>query len=99
LERVKPWVRVDGTPPAGPPPAGVTTSKKVDAVREPIDVNRAGVEDLTKLPGVGPKLAQRIIDERAKKPFLAVDDLRRVSGIGPKTIEKLRPFVTVIPVQ
>jgi competence protein ComEA len=73
----------------------VTTSKKVDSLREPIDVNRAAVEELQKLPGVGPKLAQRIADERMKKPFAAVDDLRRVSGIGPKTLEKLRPFIRV----
>jgi competence protein ComEA len=50
---------------------------------------------LQKLPGIGPRLAQRILDERAKSVFKSVDDLRRVSGIGPKTLEKLRAYVTV----
>src|SRR5262249_37897900 len=60
-----------------------------------IDVNRAGADELQKLPGVGPVLARRIIAEREKTPFQSVDELRRVSGIGVKTLEKLRPFVTV----
>ena len=47
------------------------------------------------LPGIGPKMAQRIVDERRKAPFKTVDDLRRVSGIGPKTLERLRPFIPV----
>jgi competence protein ComEA len=97
LERVRPWVRVDGEPPpAEPRPSGgLTVSKKVDVLKEPLDLNRAAADELQKLPGVGPKLAQRIADERAKKPFATVEDLRRVSGIGPKTLEKLRPYVTV----
>lgn len=74
-----------------------TPSKKVDNLKEPIDVNQADSEDLQKLPGIGPKLAQRILDERAKSPFRAVEDLRRVSGIGPKILERLRPFVKVRP--
>jgi competence protein ComEA len=95
LEKVRPWVRADGGESLGEPTGVITTSKKVDALREQLDLNRAPVEDLQKLPGVGPKLAQRIADERARKPFTAVEDLRRVSGIGPKTLEKIRPFVTV----
>ena len=50
------------------------------------------IESFEKLPGIGPKMAQRIIDERSKKPFASVEELRRVSGIGPKTLEKLRPL-------
>ena len=50
-------------------------------------------------PGVGPKSAQRIADERAKNPFARIEDLRRVSGIGAKTLEKLRPYVTVNPLK
>jgi competence protein ComEA len=65
----------------------------------PIDLNRAGPGELRQLPGVGPKLAQRIADERDKRPFESIEDLRRVSGIGPKTLEKIRPFVVIKPVQ
>jgi competence ComEA-like helix-hairpin-helix protein len=73
-------------------------SKKEDLIKARIDVNQADFGELQKLPGIGPKLAQRILDERAKSPFRAVEDLRRVSGIGPKILERLRPFVSVRPV-
>jgi competence ComEA-like helix-hairpin-helix protein len=59
-----------------------------------IDVNRASPAELERLPGIGPKMAARIADERSKRPFRSPDDLRRVPGIGPKTLEKLRPLVT-----
>ena len=56
-----------------------------------IDVNRAGVTDLQRLPGVGPVLAGRIIEARRTRPFASLDDLVRVSGIGPRAVERLRP--------
>jgi competence protein ComEA len=74
-----------------PPPA----SKKMAAPTQCIDINRASGEELRRLPGIGPKLSQRILDTREKQPFRSVDDLRRVPGIGPKTLERLRPHVIV----
>jgi competence protein ComEA len=107
LERVRPWIHADGgaaaddggkePPIAAKPPSALP--KKAEALKEPVDLNRATAAELQKLPGVGLKLAQRILDERAKAPFAGVDELRRVSGIGPKTLEKLRPFVAVGGVQ
>jgi competence protein ComEA len=73
------------------PPA----SKKKTARTQAIDINRASGAELQLLPGIGPKLSQRILDARDKKPFRSVDDLRRVPGIGPKTMERLRPHVVV----
>jgi competence protein ComEA len=73
------------------------TSKKEENLKGPIDINQADGQELQKLPGIGPKLAQRILDERAKSPFQSVEDLRRVSGIGPKILERLRPYVKVGP--
>jgi competence protein ComEA len=62
----------------------------------PIDINQASVEELQRLPNIGPIKAKRIADDRETKgPFKSVEDLRRVPGIGPKTIEQLRPFITV----
>ena len=78
-----------------PVPRTTTVSKKAIDLTRPINVNTAIQTDLQKLPGIGPKLSQRILDERAKSVFKSIDDLRRVPGIGPKTLEKLRPHVTV----
>jgi competence protein ComEA len=81
-------------PPAASP-GKEAGGKKVAALDRAIDINRATAEELQKLPGIGPRIAQRIVDERGKGPFKSVDELRRVSGIGAKTLDKLRPFVTV----
>lgn len=76
-------------------PAGRRAPGKKEAnLTKLIDINRANAEELQKLPGIGPKLSQRIIDERQKAPFKSVEELRRVSGIGPKTLDKLRPYIT-----
>jgi competence protein ComEA len=68
--------------------------KKDEQLTDPINVNLATLTDLQRLPSVGPKRAQLIVDERQKRPFTSIDDLRRVPGIGPKTLEKLRPYIT-----
>ena len=78
-----------------PTPRAAPVSKKATELAQPIDVNRAPQTELQKLPGIGPKLSQRILDERAKSAFKSIDDLRRVPGIGPKTLEKIRPHVTI----
>jgi competence protein ComEA len=76
-------------------PKTPTVNKKASDLTQPINVNRANQTELQKLPGIGPKLSQRILDERAKARFKSIDDLRRVPGIGAKTLEKLRPYVTI----
>jgi competence protein ComEA len=70
-------------------------SKKAASLTGRIDLNEASAEELRRLPGIGPKLSQRIVDERHKGPFKTVDELRRVPGIGPKTMERLRPYISV----
>jgi competence protein ComEA len=63
----------------------------------PLDLNHASLADLTRLPGVGPVLAQRILDTRdVLERFGAVDDLVRVRGLGLAKLERLRPFVAVL---
>lgn len=60
-----------------------------------VNVNTASLAELEALPGVGPKLAQRILDDRAKNGnYKTLKDLDRVSGIGTKTLERLAPLVT-----
>lgn len=76
------------------PPAPVPPGKNLPAAHS-IDLNRASLADLDRLPGIGPKLAQRIVEERARRLFAAVDDIVRVKGIGPKTLEKIRPYAVV----
>ena len=76
-------------------PAAPSPSKKAAALTGLIDVNRASADELQKLPGIGPKMSQAIVQERERGgPFKSADDLRRVRGIGPKTLERLRPLVT-----
>lgn len=70
-------------------------SKKKETLKGRIDVTRANAAELQRLPGIGPKLSQRIVEARQTKAFRSVDDLRRVPGIGPKILERLRPHVVV----
>jgi competence protein ComEA len=62
----------------------------------PLDLNSATVEQLDALPGVGPVLAQRIVDWRSQHGrFDSVADLSKVSGIGQAKLADLTPLVTV----
>jgi competence protein ComEA len=61
-----------------------------------VNLNTATLADLDTLPGVGPVLAQRILDARtAQGGFQAVSDLRKVSGIGDARYDQLKDLVTV----
>jgi competence protein ComEA len=61
-----------------------------------VNLNTASQADLEELPGVGPVLAQRILDWRTEHGrFTTVDELGEVSGIGEKTFAQLQPKVTV----
>ena len=71
--------------------SGVSSGSGAPSGEQTININKANVEELTALPGVGPATAQKIIDERTQNgPFRSVDDLDRVSGLGSKKIEKLK---------
>jgi len=62
----------------------------------PVNLNSATVDQLDELPGIGPVLAQRIIDWRsANGGFTTVRDLDQVSGIGDAIFGELEPLVTV----
>ena len=60
-----------------------------------IDLNRASVQELEILPGIGPSLAAAIVAHREENgPFAAIDDVDDVPGIGAKTLEAIRLLVT-----
>ena len=53
-------------------------------------LNTADARELSLLPGVGPMLARRIVENRERLgQFACVDELHRVHGVGPKTLERL----------
>jgi competence protein ComEA len=61
-----------------------------------IDLNRAGLEELVQLPGIGPELAGRIVEFRQRSGgFREPDDLLAVPGIGPGIMEKIRNRVRI----
>jgi competence protein ComEA len=75
-----------GAGPGGAGPAG----------RPAVDLNAATLADLDALSGIGPVLAQRILDWRAEHGrFSSVDELTEVSGIGEATLQRIRPQVRV----
>lgn len=84
--------------PAAPPPIAVVRTATPRTPDGPVDINRATVDDLTRLPGIGPVLAARIIAARdANGAFASIEDLRRVSGVGPAKLAALRERVVVSP--
>ena len=63
-----------------------------------VDLNTAPAEIFSALPGIGPKLAARIVEVRREAPFASPDDLdRRVRGIGPAVLARLAPHLRVEP--
>lgn len=77
---------------ANGPPASTPSP---DAPVGPIDVDRASAAELDRLPGIGPALAQRIVEDReANGAFGSVEALQRVRGIGPALAARLAPLVT-----
>lgn len=60
-----------------------------------VRINSASASELQQLPGIGPALAQRIVETRNSGRFTSADDLLRVPGIGKAKLAKLRDYVEV----
>src|SRR5690606_38884919 len=77
-------VRLERKPPAPSQPPALAYAARGGKLRPgdpPLNVNRAGYEELQKLPGIGKVLAGNILEERRRRPFASVEDLLRVKGI------------------
>lgn len=86
------------TPPAAAAPPGAPAAPGAPAgeAGAPVNLNTADLTTLESLPGVGPVLAQRILDWRTEHGrFTAVEELGEVSGIGDKIYAQLEPKVAV----
>ncbi len=76
---------------SAPPPTDHTKRATVD---DPVTLNTATLDDLERLPGIGPKRAAAILELRQKLGrFRQLEDLMRVKGVGRATLKKLRPIV------
>jgi len=94
VRRLAPHLDFSGVPASAVRHApAIPVSSRPPGPRFPVDVNRAPAATLETLPGVGPALARRIVEARARRPFSSVEDLERVPGIGPATVARLRLLV------
>jgi competence protein ComEA len=65
-----------------------------------LDPNLAAAADLEALPGIGPVLAQRIVEFReVQGPFKDIEDLQKVKGLGAGKLAKMRPYLAIIPME
>ena len=71
----------------------VVIPRKKDEEVLQISINSASVEELQQIPGVGPSIAQRIVEYRQMASFQALEDIMNVKGIGDKTYQKILPYI------
>jgi competence protein ComEA len=95
-ERVAVPVRGQPAPPLEPTTSGGDDAGGGSGASGPINLNTASLTQLESLPGIGPTLAQAIVDARERSGgFRSVDDLRRVRGIGDARFAQVKALVTV----
>lgn len=70
-------------------------AEKNNSAVQSVRINSASASELQQLPGIGPALAQRIVETRNNGRFTSADDLLRVPGIGKAKLAKLRDYVEV----
>ena len=61
-----------------------------------VNINTANEEELSALPGIGPVIAERIIEYRDKNgPFKSTEEITKIKGVGDKTFQKLKDFIAI----
>jgi competence protein ComEA len=101
LEAIGPFIDLSSAPPApslgadrrgGPGSTAGSAARSGEAAgQQQVDINRATAAELQSLPGIGPVIAERIVEYRqANGPFRSFQELERVSGIGPRLRERLQ---------
>jgi competence protein ComEA len=89
----------DGSFPGSFPPdssSGTGSSDSVSNNADLVNINTATLDELNALPGIGPTIAQKIIDYRTTNgAFSTIEDIMKVSGIGPSIFEDIKDLITV----
>lgn len=77
-------------------PSSSVTTTQPGSTSEKININTATLEELDSLPGIGPVIAQKIIDYRQEHgPYQSIEAIMDVSGIGPATFDRIKELITV----
>ncbi|NCC23745.1 MAG: helix-hairpin-helix domain-containing protein [Deltaproteobacteria bacterium] len=76
---------------------GLIVSTLPASASEKIDINTASAETLQTIPGIGPVLAERIVEQRTVEPFQSIEQIRLVKGIGEETFNKIKDYIMVTP--
>lgn len=77
-------------------PGATATKSPSESNQDLININTATAAELDVLPGIGPTIAQRIVDYREENgPFDAIEDIMKVSGVGPSTFDQIKDLITV----
>ncbi len=69
--------------------------KRKELPTSKININNASKDELTKLPGIGDKMADVILDYKKKHSFKKIEDFMKIKGIGKKKFAKIEPFIKV----
>lgn len=64
------------------------------AESDQVNINTASIEELQEVTGIGPALAERIVEFRQEQEFQSKQDLLQVKGIGPGTLKKMEDMIT-----